>query len=89
MKVEGNKALSENNYEEALRLYTEALSLDNNAVLYSNRSAAHTKAGNYVQALDDAEKAIEMRPDWIKVRFVYIKTFKKFDRNRKFSFEII
>lgn len=66
MKVEGNKALSESKYEEALRLYTEALSLDNNAVLYSNRSAAHTKAGNYVQALEDAEKAIEMKPDWIK-----------------------
>ncbi|XP_045165039.2 stress-induced-phosphoprotein 1-like [Mercenaria mercenaria] len=66
LKVEGNKALAESKYEEALRLYTEALTLDNNAVLYSNRSAAHTKAGNYVEAIEDAEKAIQMRPDWIK-----------------------
>lgn len=67
MKVEGNKALADSKYEEALRLYTEALSLDSNAVLYSNRSAAHTKAGNYIKALGDAEQTIEMRPDWIKV----------------------
>ena len=54
-----------------MKLYTEALTLDNNAVLYSNRSAAHTKAGNYIQALNDAEKTIEMRPDWIKVCIIY------------------
>ncbi|WAR18977.1 STIP1-like protein [Mya arenaria] len=66
LKKEGNKALAESNYEEALRLYTEALTLDNNAVLYSNRSAAYSKAGNHLKALEDAEKVIELKPDWMK-----------------------
>lgn len=73
MKVEGNNALAGNNFDEALRLYTEALTLDDrNAVLYSNRSAAYSKAGNYLKALEDAEKTIEMRPDWIKVSLCVI-----------------
>ena len=71
MKAEGNKALAAENYEEALRLYTEALTLDdNNAVLYSNRSAAYTKAGQYKEALTDAEKAIEVKPGWVKVNMM-------------------
>ncbi|KAH3845447.1 hypothetical protein DPMN_087728 [Dreissena polymorpha] len=57
----------ESKYDEALRLYTEALSLDTSAVLYSNRSAAYSKAGNHLKALEDAEKAIELKPDWVKV----------------------
>lgn len=78
LKNEGNKALAESKYEDALRLYTEALTLDNNAVLYSNRSAAYSKAGNHVKALEDAEKAIELKPDWIKVSHtcVHVYLFK-------------
>lgn len=47
-------------------MYTEALSLDESAVLYSNRSAAYLKAKRYILAIDDAEKAIELKPDWSK-----------------------
>ena len=53
---------------EALRLYSEALKLDpDNAVLYSNRSAAYAKATRYIMAVKDAERAIELKPDWSKV----------------------
>ena len=44
--------------------------MDENAVLYSNRSAAYLKAKSYLKALWDAEKAIELKPDWSKVNFV-------------------
>lgn len=37
-----------------------------NAVLYSNRSAAYAKGNQYDLALKDAEKAIEIKPDWSK-----------------------
>lgn len=53
--------------EEAVALYTEALAIDpENHVLYSNRSAAYAKAGKYAEALQDAEKTVELKPDWGK-----------------------
>lgn len=69
MKDQGNKALSAGNVDEAIRCYTEALSLDpSNHVLFSNRSAAYAKKGNYENALQDACQTIKIKPDWGKVR---------------------
>ncbi|KRY50815.1 Stress-induced-phosphoprotein 1 [Trichinella britovi] len=67
LKDAGNIALSQENYAEAIDLYTKAIKLDpNNYILYSNRSAAHAKNKNYDEALADAEKTIELKPDWAK-----------------------
>ncbi|XP_033312985.1 stress-induced-phosphoprotein 1 [Bombus bifarius] len=67
LKQKGNAALQQGRYEAAIKHYTEAIALDeNNHVLYSNRSAAHAKAGMYYQAVEDAEKTISLKPDWGK-----------------------
>ena len=46
-----------------------------NHVLYSNRSAAYLKKDDYDKALEDAERAIEVKPDWPKVFAVYNMLF--------------
>lgn len=51
-----------------MRLYSEALSADpQNCILYSNRSAAYLRLGQYATALDDAIKARVINPKWPKV----------------------
>lgn len=38
----------------------------NNAILFSNRSAAYAGARQWATALEDAQRAVELKPDWAK-----------------------
>lgn len=73
IKTLGNKAFEEGDFRRSIRLYTRALERDTrNAALYSNRSACYLQAAKQMgidtrlMALRDAEKTIELRPDWFK-----------------------
>ena len=66
---QSNTACQNGDFERAVTLYTEAIALDPaNHILYSNRSAAHIKMGQFTKALQDAVKAKELNPEWPKVR---------------------
>ncbi|GAB4834235.1 Hsp70-Hsp90 organizing protein 3 [Ancistrocladus abbreviatus] len=66
-KTKGNAAFSAGNFTEAIKHFTEAISLaPTNHVLYSNRSAAYASLHNYSDALSDAKKTVELKPDWSK-----------------------
>ncbi|XP_065197452.1 tetratricopeptide repeat protein 28-like isoform X1 [Sycon ciliatum] len=55
------------NFEQAVERYTEAISLDRgNAQLFCSRSAAFVKVEKFQEALADAERAIELQPNWAK-----------------------
>lgn len=74
LKTKGNIAFREENYGEAIRLYTDALRecgqknevKDLTSILYSNRSAAHLALGSCPEALNDADKGIESNPLYSK-----------------------
>lgn len=54
-------------FDDAIQAYTEAINLDpKNHVLFSNRSAAYAKAGQYENALKDADETIALNPQWSK-----------------------
>ena len=68
MKKQGNDALGKGKFQEAIKLYTEAIELaPDNHVLFSNRSAAFAKLNKFTEALRDAEKTVELNPEWPKV----------------------
>lgn len=73
LKAQGNAAIAAHDYAKAIDCYTQAIKLDpSNHVLYSNRSAAYASSHEYEKALEDADKTIELQPDWPKV-FLFFK----------------
>jgi len=61
------KAYLAKDYETALTHYAKAIEeAPTDHTLYSNRSATYHAMGNFQKALEDAEKSIEVKPDWAK-----------------------
>jgi ankyrin repeat protein len=70
LKNEGNKAYLAKDYASAVGLYSQAIAITPaDAVLYSNRCAAHLGAGDAKQALHDVRVSKKLRPDWPKALF--------------------
>ncbi|XP_077993256.1 stress-induced-phosphoprotein 1-like isoform X2 [Glandiceps talaboti] len=67
LKAQGNAALQAGKIQEAVDLYTSAINLaPGNHVLFSNRSAAYAKKGDYEKALEDGSQTVKLKPDWAK-----------------------
>ncbi|CAF9935735.1 MAG: Hsp90 cochaperone [Heterodermia speciosa] len=67
LKAEGNKAFQEKKFDEAIDKFSQAIDLEpTNHVLYSNRSGAYASKKDFANALDDANKTTEIKPDWAK-----------------------
>ncbi|CAG8537345.1 13314_t:CDS:10 [Ambispora leptoticha] len=67
LKSAGNKKVSEKNYDEAVKFYSEAISIDcNNAVFYANRAAAYSQMGQHDKAIEDATKSTQVDPSYSK-----------------------
>ncbi|KAI1374340.1 heat shock protein [Hypoxylon crocopeplum] len=65
LKALGNKAISDKKFDDAVDAFTKAISIDpSNHILYSNRSAAYASKKDWANALKDAEKTTEIKPDW-------------------------
>ncbi len=63
-----NVACQSGDFSSAVSLYSEAIKIDpSNHILYSNRSAALIKLGQFGKALQDANKAKDINPKWSKV----------------------
>jgi stress-induced-phosphoprotein 1 len=66
-KAKGNAAFKAQNYEEAIRHFTEAIKLDSSDhVFFSNRSACYASLNKYDEALKDGTECVRLKPDWAK-----------------------
>jgi len=67
LKAEGNKLFAAKDFEGAAAKFGEAIAADpSNHVLYSNRSGAYARLKQWENALEDAKKTTELKPDWSK-----------------------
>ncbi|KAI9759881.1 MAG: Hsp90 cochaperone [Chaenotheca gracillima] len=67
LKAEGNAAFSAKDFDLAIEKFSKAIELDpSNHILYSNRSGAYASKRQYAQALEDANKVTEMKPEFAK-----------------------
>lgn len=66
-KEEGNVFAKKQQFPEAVKCYSEAIKRDpSNHLYYSNRSAAYLSLLAYPEALKDANKCLELKPDFVK-----------------------
>lgn len=69
-KEKGNVSVKEKNYKEAIVHYSNGLRKNvSDFFLYSNRSFAYLKLKQFFYALADAEKVIELQPNFVKGYF--------------------
>jgi tetratricopeptide (TPR) repeat protein len=73
---EGNSFFVDEDYENALKCYNEAIELDDKrAEFYDKRAAVHYKLENYRESIKDADAAIQLKPTasvYLKKGFVYL-----------------
>merc|ERR1712100_915742 len=63
-REKGNELFKEQKYPEAVEQYTESIARNpDDHRVYSNRAACYTKLTAFNEALKDAEKCIELKPD--------------------------
>ena len=63
----GNEQFKAKNFEKAIEFYTAAVEENpTDQTIYGNRSASYHNLKKYNESLADAEKCIEIKPDWGK-----------------------
>jgi len=70
-KAEGNEAYKQQNYTEAVALYSKAIAANpDSAVYYGNRAAAYLMLDKYADALKDCESALSRDPKFVRVNII-------------------
>ncbi|XP_054156109.1 dnaJ homolog subfamily C member 7-like [Oppia nitens] len=86
-KQDGNDALKDNKVEDAVRIYTEALTTDplntlTNAKIYFNRSIAYAKLKKLNEAIDDCSSALKLDENYFKA---YLRRGKLYIDNEQYE----
>lgn len=91
-KQSGNTQMSAKKHDLAIDSYSKAIALDpTNAVYFSNRAAAHSSKGDHASAVEDAKRAIEVDPSFVKAysRLGYLLPSPAFDVIRSPTFSVM
>ena len=83
-KIKGNELMKTKEYDEAIKHYTKSIRLDDfEPTTYANRALAYIKNTEYGKGLEDCNRAIDLKNDYIKayyrrgICYMGIKKFKE------------
>jgi tetratricopeptide (TPR) repeat protein len=85
LKTEGNKRFKEELYEESIEFYTKALRLcpkqftEDRAVMFANRSAAKSHLNLKEKAIQDCDKAIQLKANYVKALLRRAQLYRQFN----------
>jgi len=69
-KIKGNELMKTKEYDEAIKHYTKAIRLDEfEPTTYANRALAYIKNTEYSKGLEDCNRAIDLKNDYIKAYY--------------------
>ena len=69
-KIKGNELMKTKEYDEAIKHYTKSIRLDDfEPTTYANRALAYIKNTEYGKGLEDCNKAIDLKNDYIKAYY--------------------
>ena len=89
LKSKGNEHFVKKEFQLAVEFYTKALQINNeNAILYTNRSAAYLELGQYSLAFEDSERAIQLNPKFTKSYFRKSSAVNKLGGGSKDVFDV-
>lgn len=67
ISAKAKEAFSKKDFTTAVKYYTEAIACDpTDHIFFSNRSACYASLEQYEDALDDAKKCLELKPDFAR-----------------------
>jgi len=69
VKEQGNEAYNDGRFEEAVKLYTDAMQIAKDLTpLYTNRAATYLKLQKFQEAIDDCEFSLRVRMRVLKIQ---------------------
>ncbi|KAK6514881.1 TOM (translocase of outer membrane) complex component [Arthrobotrys conoides] len=66
LKGHGNEAYNAKRYNEAIKLYTQAILCKPDPIFYSNRAACYNAQSNWEAVIEDTTAAIALNPEYVK-----------------------
>ncbi|TNJ29749.1 Chaperone protein DnaJ [Giardia muris] len=73
IKIRANAAFGKKQYQEAIRLYGEAITLHPTAIYYSNRAACYLQLKQWDKALTDTREAVKLDPTYAKGKVRHVE----------------
>ncbi|XP_034033385.1 E3 ubiquitin-protein ligase TTC3 [Thalassophryne amazonica] len=72
MKKKGNESFQKNQYDDAVKYYSKAISCyPENHVVYGNRALCYIRSKKYLKAVGDGKRATLIDPFWAKGHYRY------------------